>query len=235
MSETDAPEARDAYFADPLEFSRSMAEIAEKSSKLVSDWIERQAAYNGATSIDPLNIGDAFLEMTARMMQDPVTMVQAQMSLWYDYMRLWQSTTERMMGGEPDPVAEPEKHDRRFTDPAWEENQLFDFVKQSYLLTARWLQATVEGIEGLDNKTAKKVDFYTRQFVDAMAPSNFLMTNPEVLRATLESGGENLVKGLKNLLDDLDRGQGRLDIKMTDHEAFEVGVNIALTPGKVVF
>ena len=235
MSETDASDTRDADFADPLEFSRSMAEIAEKSRKLVSDWIERQAAYNGTPSIDPLNIGNAFLEMTARMMQDPVTLVQAQMSLWYDYMRLWQSATERMMGGEPEPVAEPEQHDRRFSDPAWEENQLFDFVKQSYLLTARWLQATVEGIEGLDDKTARKVDFYTRQFVDAMAPSNFLMTNPEVLRATLESGGENLVKGLQNLLDDLDRGQGRLDIKMTDYEAFEVGVNIALTPGKVVY
>ncbi len=232
MTETDAPESG---FADPLEFSRSMAEIAEKSQKLVSDWIERQAAHNGTTSIDPLNIGSAFLEMTARMMQDPVTLVHAQMSLWYDYMRLWQSATERLMGGEPEPVAEPAKGDRRFADPAWEENQLFDFVKQSYLLTARWLQATVEGIEGLDEKTARKVDFYTRQFVDAMAPSNFLMTNPEVLRATLESGGENLVKGLQNLLDDLDRGQGRLDIKMTDYEAFEVGVNLALTPGKVVY
>ena len=232
MSQTDT---QDSSLSDPLEFSRSMTEIAEKSRKLVSDWIERQAAYDGTASIDPLNIGDAFLEMTARMMQDPVNLVQAHMSLWYDYMRLWQSATERLMGGEPDPVAEPEQHDRRFSDPAWEENQLFDFVKQSYLLTARWLQATVEGIEGLDDRTAKKVDFYTRQFVDAMAPSNFLMTNPEVLRATLESGGENLVKGLQNLLDDLDRGQGRLDIKMTDYEAFEVGVNLALTPGKVIF
>jgi poly[(R)-3-hydroxyalkanoate] polymerase subunit PhaC len=232
MTETDA---QDSGFAGPLEFSRSMAQIAEKSQKLVSDWIERQAGYNGAPAIDPLNIGNAFLEMTTRMMQDPVTLVHAQMSLWYDYMRLWQSATERMMGGEPEPVAEPAKGDRRFTDPAWEENQLFDFVKQSYLLTARWLQATVEGIEGLDDKTARKVDFYTRQFVDAMAPSNFLMTNPEVLRATLESGGENLVKGLQNLLDDLDRGQGRLDIKMTDDEAFEVGVNLAVTPGKVVY
>jgi poly[(R)-3-hydroxyalkanoate] polymerase subunit PhaC len=232
MTETDAPEPG---FADPLELSRSMAEIAEKSRKLVSDWIERQAGYNGAATIDPLNIGSAFLEMTAHMMQDPVTLVHAHMSLWYDYMRLWQSATERLMGGEPEPVAQPAKDDRRFLDPAWEENQLFDFVKQSYLLTARWLQATVEGIEGLDEKTARKVDFYTRQFVDAMAPSNFLMTNPEVLRATLESGGENLVKGLQNLLDDLDRGQGRLDIKMTDYEAFEVGVNIALTPGKVIY
>ncbi len=232
MSAGDPPSSK---FADPLELSRSMAEIAEKSRKLVTDWMERQTSQNGATAIDPLNISGAFLEMTTRMMQDPVNLVQAQISLWQDYLRLWQSATERMMGGAPEPVAEPEKGDRRFSDPAWDENQLFDFIKQSYLLTARWLQATVEGIEGLDEKTAKKVDFYTRQFVDAMAPSNFLVTNPQVLRATLESGGENLVKGLQNLLDDLDRGQGRLEIKMTDHEAFEVGVNLALTPGKVVY
>ena len=122
-------ETQDNGLADPLEFSRSMTEIAEKSRKLVSDWIERQASYDGTTSIDPLNIGSAFLEMTAHMMQDPVNLVQAHMSLWYDYMRLWQSATERMMGGAPNPVAEPDRDDRRFSDPAWEENQLFDFVK----------------------------------------------------------------------------------------------------------
>src|SRR3546814_18383249 len=80
------------------------------------------------------------------------------------------------------------------------------------------MQSTVKDVEGLDDKTAQKVDFYTRQFVDAMAPSNFVMTNPEVLRATLESGGENLVKGLNNLLDDIERGKGRLRIKITDVE-----------------
>src|SRR5205823_3125288 len=112
-----------------------------------------------------------------------------------------------------------------FSDAAWQENQLFDFIKQSYLLSARWVQSTVHSVEGLDQKTAKKVDFYTRQFVDAMAPSNFVMTNPEVLRKTLESGGENLVKGLENLLTDLERGKGKLQIKMTDPEAFEVGKN----------
>ena len=228
-------DTEDMMMPDPVALSRSMADIAEKSQKLVSDWIERQAKYNGTSAIDPLNIGSAFLEMTARMIQDPVRLAHAHMTLWHDYMRLWQSTTQRMMGGEPEPVAEPESGDRRFTDPAWDENHLFDFIKQSYLLSARWLQATVEGIEGLDDRTAKKVDFYTRQFVDAMAPSNFIMTNPEVLRLTLESGGENLVKGLQNLLEDLDRGQGRLDIKMTDYEAFEVGVNIAVTPGKVIY
>jgi polyhydroxyalkanoate synthase len=97
------------------------------------------------------------------------------------------------------------------------------------------MQSTVKDVEGLDDKTAQKVDFYTRQFVDAMAPSNFLMTNPEVLRETLESGGENLVKGLDNLLEDLERGKGRLKIRMTDTEAFKLGENIALSPGKVVF
>ena len=182
-----------------------------------------------------MNIGAAFMEMTSRMMADPAKLVQAQMTLWQDYMRLWQSTAQRMMGQEPDPVVEPERGDRRFKHPEWDENELFDFVKQSYLLTARWMQSTVKDVEGLDDKTSQKVDFYTRQFVDAMAPSNFLMTNPEVLRETLESGGENLVKGLENLLGDLERGKGRLKIKMTDTEAFEPGENIAVTPGKVVF
>ena len=97
------------------------------------------------------------------------------------------------------------------------------------------MQHTVEDVDGLDEKTSRKVDFYTKQFADAMAPSNFLMTNPEVLRATIESGGENLVKGLENLLSDLERGHGELQISMTDQDAFEVGGNVATTPGKVVF
>src|SRR6185437_9619792 len=124
--------------------------------------------------------------------------------------------------------------DRRFKDAAWQESTLFDYIKQSYLLTARWLQSTVRQVEGLDDKTSRKIDFYTRQFVDAMAPSNFVLTNPEVLRATIDSGGENLVNGLKHVLEDLDRGKGRLMIKMTDLDAFHVGGNIAVTPGKVV-
>jgi len=232
MSEQQGQEVR---IPDPVELSKTMTDIAEKSQKLVSDWLERQAENGAASNLDPLNIGGAFFEMTARLMSDPAKLMQAQINLWQDYMNLWQSTTRRMLGDAVEPTAEPERGDRRFLDPAWDENQLFDFIKQSYLLTARWLQSTVQDVDGMDDKTAKKVDFYTRQLVDAMAPSNFVVTNPEVLRATLESGGENLVKGLKNLLDDLDRGNGRLNIKMTDYEAFEVGKNIAVTPGKVVF
>ena len=234
MAEQQPPESK---LPDPVEISKSMAGIAERSQKLVSDFLERQhqEGNGGAAAFDPMNIGAAFMEMTSRMMADPAKLVQAQMTLWQDYMRLWQTTAQRMMGQEADPVAAPERGDRRFKHPEWDENELFDFVKQSYLLTARWMQSTVKDVEGLDDKTAQKVDFYTRQFVDAMAPSNFLMTNPEVLRETLEAGGENLVNGLENLLEDLERGKGRLKIKMTDTEAFELGENIAVTPGKVVF
>ena len=184
---------------------------------------------------DPLNIGAAFLEMTQRLMTDPGRLVQAQLSLWQDYLKLWSTTTNRFLGGETQPVAEPAAGDRRFKDAAWQESTLFDYIKQSYLLTARWLQSTVRQVDGLDDKTARKIDFYTRQFVDAMAPSNFVMTNPEVLRATIDSGGENLVNGLKHVLEDLERGKGRLMIRMTDLAAFKVGENIAVTPGKVVY
>ncbi|HVZ02427.1 MAG TPA: class I poly(R)-hydroxyalkanoic acid synthase [Dongiaceae bacterium] len=219
---------------DPVELARTMAGIAEQSQRLVSEFLTRTQD-GGDSNPDPLNIGRAFYEMTTRLMSDPQKLVQAQMSLWQDYMNLWQSTARRMMGQEAEPVIAPSRDDRRFKDAAWQDNQLFDFIKQSYLLTARWMQNTVSEVEGLDNKTAQKIDFYTRQFVDAMAPSNFVLTNPEVLRTTIESRGENLVKGLQHLLNDLERGKGKLAISMTDYDAFEVGKNIAVTPGKVVF
>lgn len=220
---------------DPIEMNKNMADIAERSSKLVNDFLHRQAEQAPNTQIDPLNIGQAFFDMTAQMMSNPAKIAEAQMELWQQYMQLWHVTAQRMMGQESEPLVSPERGDRRFKDEAWEDNQLFDFIKQSYLLTARWIQEQVREVEGLDDKTAQKVDFYTKQFVDALAPSNFLMTNPQVLRATLDSGGENLVNGLQNLLDDLERGKGQLKISMTDHDAFEVGDNIAITPGKVVY
>ncbi|MBU2090598.1 MAG: class I poly(R)-hydroxyalkanoic acid synthase [Alphaproteobacteria bacterium] len=234
MTDKHAP---DENRPDPAEMSKTMAAIAEKSQKIMSDFMARHAAEDAqGKSGDPLNIGQAFLEMTTRMMSDPTRMMQAQMALWTDYLQLWQNASQRFLGGEQaGPVVEPEKGDRRFKDEAWQESYIFDYIKQSYLLTARWLQSTVHEVEGLDPQTAKKVDFYTRQFVDAMAPSNFVMTNPEVLRATIDSKGENLVKGLENLLEDLERGDGKLAIRMTDMEAFTIGENIATTPGKVVF
>ena len=217
---------------DLAELSQQMTDVAEKSQHLVAEFLKRQSAEDGVGMANPLSIGAAFFEMTAHMMSDPSRLVQAQLSLWNDYMTLWQRTAQRFLGGSAEPMIEPTAGDRRFRDKAWTDNTLFDFIKQSYLLTARWLQGTVKDVEGIDERTARKVDFYTRQFVDAIAPSNFLMTNPEVLRATIESRGENLLNGLKNLLDDLERGKGRLAIKMTDMEAFRIGENIAVTPGQ---
>jgi len=211
-----------------------MGEISEKSKQLLRDLAERESV-NGASTADPLNLGSTVLELTARIMTNPAAVAQAQLSLWQGYLQLWQATSQQLLGRDVPPVIEPERGDRRFRDPAWGDNAVFDFIKQSYLLTSRWLVETVNRLDGADEKTRQKIDFYTRQFVDAMAPSNFVATNPEVLRATLESGGENLLRGLNNLLDDLGRGRGRLAIKMTDLDAFELGKNIALTPGKVVF
>ncbi|BBK42737.1 class I poly(R)-hydroxyalkanoic acid synthase [Allostella vacuolata] len=222
---------------DPAEMSRALASIAERSQKLVAEFLARQTTTrDGVGMADPLNVGHAFMEMTARLMADPGRLVQAQMQLWTDYLQLWQRATQKWLGAEEaPPLVQPAEGDRRFKDAAWQDNAVFDYIKQSYLLTARWMQAVVKDVDGLDAKTAKKVDFYTRQFVDAMAPSNFVLTNPEVLRVTFESRGENLVKGLEHLLQDLERGDGRLDIRMTDEEAFEVGRNVAVTPGKVVY
>jgi polyhydroxyalkanoate synthase len=215
--------------------SQALTRLAERGQKLVAEFLERQATAGESGPIDKLNIGGAFFEMTARMLADPARLMQAQLQLWQDYMTLVGSATRRFMGEAAEPVVTPAKDDKRFRDPAWQEGAVFDFIKQSYLLSARWIQSVVKNVEGLDEKTAQKVDFYTRQFVDAVAPSNFVMTNPQVLRATLETGGDNLVKGLENLLDDLERGKGQLLVKMTDPDAFKIGGNIVLAPGKVVY
>ena len=217
--------------------SDAMAGIAERSQRLVTDFLTRQYDNTGEVAglVDPLNIGGAFFDMTAQIMTNPARMYNSQMSLWRDHLALWQNTAGRMMGQESPPLVKTKEGDRRFNDEAWQDNEVFNFIKQSYLLTARWLQSTVNGVEGLDEASARKVDFYTRQFVDALSPSNFILTNPEVLRATMETGGENLILGLGNLLDDLERGKGSLDIRTTDTDSFELGVNIAVTPGKVIF
>ena len=212
----------------------TLSQIAERSQRIVSTFLAKHAT-EMPTATDAGHIGEAFMAMTARMMHDPSKIIEAQVGLWQDYMNLWQQTASRMMGDKTTPVIEPERDDRRFRDPAWNEHAIFDYMKQSYLLTSRCMRSMVRDVDGLDDKTAAKVEFYTRQFADAMSPSNFAVTNPEVLRATSETGGENLVRGLQNLLDDMERSDGQLRISMTDEEAFEVGSNIAVTPGQVVF
>ncbi len=220
--------------AQAEEMARQIATLTERSQRLAQAFWERQAKQASGDEfslVDMQGVTRAFFELGAKLMSDPVKLAEAQTEFWRQNMELWQAF---VTGAKPDDD-KPAKADKRFRDKAWDEDLLFNYMKQSYLLTADWLQKTVHDVEGLDPKSKEKVDFYTRQFVSAMAPTNFALTNPQVLKRTRETGGENLLKGLEHMLDDLERGKGRLEIAMTDFKAFEVGQNVATTPGKVVF
>ena len=148
--------------------------------------------------------------------------LQEQMNLW---MTMFSPTAA------PKPAAAlPDKGDKRFNAPEWKEYPLYDYIRQSYLLTSKMLVEAVDNAN-LDAPTKKKMVFFTKQFVDAMSPSNYAVTNPEVLKAAMETKGESLAAGLKNLLADMEKGR----ISMTDESMFEVGRNIAVTPGSVVY
>ena len=221
---------------DPERLQAAMTRVAERSRRIVQAFAERQAG--GAGGFDPLEpavVSRTYRALWQQMLADPGRLVQAQLSLWQDYAKLWESTARRMAGEEAEPVAAPDPGDRRFTDRAWTEHPIYDHIRQSYLLVSKFMLSTVRETEGLDAHTAQKADFYTRQFIDALAPTNFAMTNPEVVRRTVETGGENLVQGLENMLEDIERGRGRLRIRMTDLEIFKLGENVAVTAGKVVF
>jgi len=220
---------------DMEEASKQMTAFAERSGRIVQAFLDRQASADNFQVSDPAVIGQAFVDMTTKMMADPAKLMEAQSRLMQGYADLWTQTAKRLQGETAVPVVEPAKDDKRFKDPAWSEEALYDTIKQSYLLTANWMQATVRDVDGLDPKTAEKVDFYTRQFLDALSPTNFAATNPKVVKATMQSKGENLTQGLENYLRDLEAGAGELKISMTDTKAFTPGVNIATSPGKVVF
>ena len=219
---------------NPPDLPQICRSVAERSSRLLAEFTQKQAASLSSAVRDEMGIARAFMDLYARMAADPALLASTSMSMWTDYARLWQSTWLKMLGMQAPPVAEPAAGDARFKDQDWSSNFVFDHIKQSYLIAARHIQQAVSKVGGLPPDTEKKVAFFTRQYVDALAPSNFLLTNPQVLRETLASGGQNLVRGLNNLLTDLEKGHGELRISMTDENAFELGRNVATTPGKVV-
>src|SRR5919106_6426801 len=197
------------------ELAKVCSEVAERSSKILGEFVQKQAEGVSSAVRDEMGIAKAFMDLYARMAADPALMATMSMSLWVDYMRLWQSSWLKLFGMDLGPVAEPEKGDSRFKDEDWSRYFLFDLIKQSYLVTARHIREAVARVEGLPAESEKKVAFFTRQYVDALAPSNFLMTNPQVLRETLASGGQNLVRGPNNLLADLGEGGRELRVSMT--------------------
>ena len=208
-------------FADQLQ--RTMADLA-------GAWATGAGSAAGAAV-------ESMGDLAGRVRFDPERMVEAQMQLFQDYQRLWMVTTARLLNQAPPaaPVVEPEPGDQRFRDAEWCENPVFDYIKQAYLLNATWAKRMVESIDGLDDDTAQKVDFVSRQIVDALSPTNFAFTNPAVLRETKERRGENLREGAENLAAVLSRGKGPLAVEHVPPDAFEIGADVAVTPGEVVY
>ncbi len=227
--------APDAQTTDFNKLAQNFSKIIEQSQRVLQEYLKRQERNDQIPLIDPTIIGKSFQEFFNQLLKNPEKLIETEVNFWKNTLDLWQSASKRMLGHKVQPVITPPPGDKRFADAQWAENAVFDFIKQSYLLAADSVQGLARKVEGLDDKTARRVQFYTRQFVDAMAPTNFVHTNPTVLKATLDSSGDNLVKGLQNLLGDLERGRGQLQIKMTDLKAFKPGENIAVTPGKVIF
>ena len=219
---------------DPARLAETVSGISAQCHEMFQDFLKGQGN-SDSNQVDPLGLGQAYLNFTASMMKNPQKLLDVQMEAWTAYTNLWFGAANKALGKDAEPTAIPEKGDRRFKHEAWDNNPYFDFIKQSYLVTANAIQSVVAETEGLNEKDAQKLRFYTQQFVDTLSPTNFIMTNPQVLEATLESKGENLIKGLQNFCDDFDSENGKLRIKMTDQDAFELGKNVATTPGKVVF
>jgi polyhydroxyalkanoate synthase len=209
---------------NPADMAKTYAEVAQRASRLITQYMEKKVKEGVNAPSDELGVAKAFMDLSSRLMANPYKMAQTQMNMMWDYFSLWQGSSMKMMGmPTQSPIAAPKKGDNRFKDEEWEEHFLFDFIKQSYLITARHLHDTVSRTEGLDENTQQKVNFFTRQYIDALSPSNFAMTNPEVFRETVKSHGQNLIKGLNNLLHDVEDGDGQLRIRMTDTSAFRDG------------
>ncbi len=219
---------------NPEVLAKSLAEIAQRSQSIATDYLNRIKEGKTPAVSDDMGVMPAFVDLANKMWANPMKLAEAQTRLWQEQMNVWQDTVQKFFG-QGDNANPAAKTDPRFKNEMWQNNFLFDYIKQSYLVAAESIQRTVAGVEGLDSQTARKVRFFTRQFVDALAPTNFALTNPEVLKATLESGGKNLLDGLNHLLQDVERGGGQLAISMTDPKAFKMGENVATAPGKVVY
>ncbi len=209
----------------PLEQFQKWTELAGRGQQMMLEFLAKERKPTATT--DPMGILATWQKATAAALNDPQRLIELQTRYMTDAMTLWQSFL--VPGGAVSPIAETK--DKRFAGDAWRETPAFDFLRQSYLLASNYTLEATAGIEGMDEKEKAKAQFLVKQYVDAISPSNFLATNPEVLKKTAESGGANLLHGLEHLLGDLENGR----MRMTDENAFEVGRNVAVTPGKVVF
>ncbi|OZA81144.1 MAG: class I poly(R)-hydroxyalkanoic acid synthase, partial [Azorhizobium sp. 39-67-5] len=217
-------------------FANNLAQLVEEGGKALAAYIRPREA--GKTDDLANEVQDAVrtIGTVAQFwLTDPQRTVEAQSRLMTGYMGVWTAALKRMSGESADPVIAADPKDGRFKDAEWNANPFFDALKQTYLVTTQWADAMVKEADGIDPHTRHKAEFLVRQIGNAISPSNFLLTNPELLRETVNTSGENLVRGMQNLTADLIEGKGDLRIRQTDMSAFEVGRNLALTPGKVIY
>jgi poly[(R)-3-hydroxyalkanoate] polymerase subunit PhaC len=221
---------------DLEELARNLARMVEEGGKALAAFVKpRESGRVASDRAEFIDMVKTLGQVAEYWLADPQRAFELQSTLGKSFLELWAHTARRMAGQESTPVAQPDPRDKRFTDPEWSSNQFFDFLKQAYLLTAQYSDRLVKDAEGLDPLIRQKAEFYLRQIVNAMAPSNFVLTNPELLRDTLSSKGENLARGMHMLAEDIQAGDGELRIRQTDTTFFEVGRNLASTPGKVIF
>jgi len=221
---------------DIEQFSRNIARMVEEGGKALAAYLKPRE--EGSVKAEPADeIADVVKTLghvAEYWLSDPQRAVELQASLGKAYLELWAAAVKRLAGEPAAPVVEPDPRDKRFADPEWSSNQYYDFLKQAYLLTTQWADRLVQNA-AVDDHTRRKAEFYVRQIGNAIAPSNFVLTNPELMRETLSSNAENLVRGMHMLAEDIEAGQGHLKIRQSDASKFAVGKNLALTPGKVIF
>ena len=216
---------------DPTVVAEALTTLMQNAAAAVRTTMA-QAASPTTLPYDPTTMAKAMVAFNTAVMMQPASLFEAQVKGWNDWTALWRTMGERAMGQAVEPVAAPAKGDRRFANAAWSEEPVYDYLKQAYLLAAQQLQDFVTTAP-VDETVRAQVDFASRQVMNALAPSNFAHTNPEVARRTIESGGLSLVTGLSNLLEDVGKGQGLVTRRAPND--FELGVNVAATPGAVVF
>ena len=217
--------------------SHNIARLIEEGGKALAAYLKprEEGKIKGDTAEDITDAVKSVGRVAEYWMSDPRRALELQTSLGRAYLELWANAVRRMAGEQAEPVVAPDPRDKRFADPEWSQNQFFDFLKQAYLLGTQWAERLVKDASGVDETTRKKAEFYVKQIANAVSPSNFVFTNPELLRETLASNGENLVRGMHMLSEDITAGQGTLKIRQSDPSMFDVGRNLAVTPGKVVF
>jgi polyhydroxyalkanoate synthase len=216
---------------------RNLARIIEEGGKALAAYMKprEEGKIKREFADEVADVVKTIGQVAEYWLADPQRSVELQNSLSRSYLDLWANTVKRISGEPAAPVIVPDPKDKRFSDPEWTENQFFNFLKQLYLLTVQWASRLVKEAIDIDEHTRHKAEFYVRQIANAIAPSNFVLTNPELLRETLSSSAENLVRGMQMLSEDIKAGEGNLKIRQSDPSRYEVGRNLALTRGKVIF